>query len=285
MPVKLHNMMKAVAAATVLTAAAVAVPPVAAAPSVYERLDNIERKLDSRGLVDMLNRLDQMEHDIQQLRGDVEVQAHALEDIKRQQREQYMDIDRRLQQFETGQGGTLPGAPGAVEGGAAVLAPPAVTPPANVAPPRAAPPSVAPPPAAPPVATEANPALAQSEYDTALAILREGRYSDAALAFKQFLNNHPNSNLADNAHYWLGETYYVTRDFPQALATFNTLVAQYPQSPKVADSRLKLGYIYYEKEDWKKARAELEGVVSTYPASTAARLANDRLVRMKKEGH
>ncbi len=166
-----------------------------------------------------------------------------------------------------------------------MLTPSAVTPPASVAPPPAAPPPATPPPAKPPVATEANPALAQGEYDTALAILREGRYSDAALAFKQFLNNHPNSNLADNAYYWLGETYYVTRDFPQALATFNTLVAQYPQSPKVADSRLKLGYIYYEKEDWKKARAELEGVVSTYPASTAARLASDRLTRMKKEGH
>jgi tol-pal system protein YbgF len=212
----------------------------------------------------------------------LELQANTLEDIKRQQREQYMDIDRRLLQLETGQGGVLPGAmPGDAGDTAPLTAPAATMPPAASAPPAATSPRAAAPPAAAPV----DPALAQAEYDTALAILREGRYADAALAFKQFLSNHPGSVLADNANYWLGETYYVTRDFDKALATFNELVANYPQSPKVPDSRLKMGYIHYEKADWKKARADLEGVVSAYPASTAARLANDRLARMKKEGH
>lgn len=268
-------------AAAVLMAAAVAGSSALAAPSVQERLDSIERKLDARGLVDMLNRIDQLQNDLQQLRGTLEMQANALEDIKRQQREQYMDIDRRLQQFETGQAGVGPAAMPGLEGGMApVMAPPVTMPPTVSAPPPGAPPAVAPPAVAP-----VDPALVQAEYDTALAILREGRYSDATLAFKQFLTSHPGSALADNANYWLGETYYVTRDFDQALATFNALVTNFPQSPKVADSRLKLGYIYFEQENWKKARAELEGVVSAYPASTAARLANDRLARMKKEGH
>ena len=57
------------------------------------------------------------------------------------------------------------------------------------------------------------------------------------------------------------------------------------ECPKVADSRLKLGFILYEQQNWKAARSELEAVVSAYPTSTAARLANDRLARMKKEGH
>jgi len=277
--------MKSLAVAAVLTAAAAGASPVLAA-SVQERLDNIERKLDARGLVDMLNRIDQLQRDLQQLRGTLELQANTLEDIKRQQREQYMDIDRRLLQLETGQAGVLPGAmPGDGGGMAPVLMPPAGTPPMVSAPPVSAPPASAPPVSAPPAAAPVDPALAQAEYDTALAVLREGRYADAALAFKQFLNNYPGSPLADNANYWLGETYYVTRDFDQAMATFSALVTNYPQSPKVADSRLKLGFIYYEKADWKKARAELEGVVSAFPASTAARLANDRLARMKKEGH
>jgi tol-pal system protein YbgF len=278
MPVQLHKLVNAVAAAA-LVAAAVVVSPVVAAASVQDRLDNIERKLDARGLVEMLNRIDQMQRDIRSLRGDIELQANTLEDIKRQQREQYMDIDRRLQQLETGQAGalgTLPGAPATGEGGPLVMPPVTTMPPAASAPPAAS---------TPPPAAAVDPALVQAEYDTALAILREGRYSDAALAFKQFINNNPGSDLSDNANYWLGETYYVTRDFDQALATFSTVVTQYPQSPKVADSRLKMGYIYYEKEDWKKARAELEGLVSSFPASTAARLANDRLARMKKEKH
>jgi tol-pal system protein YbgF len=117
--------------------------------------------------------------------------------------------------------------------------------------------------AQPPAATDG--AGEQAEYDTALAILREGRY-------------------ADNANYWLGETYYVTRDFDQALQTFAGLVNNFPQSPKVSDSQLKMGYIYYEKQDWAAARKSLEAVVSNYPGTTTARLANDRLQRMKKEG-
>ena len=82
--------------------------------------------------------------------------------------------------------------------------------------------------------------------------------------------------------------YHYLRDgnlFDQALATFNGLVVQYPNSPKAADSRLKTGYIYYEKKDWKQARQSLEAVVSEYPGSTAARLAGDRLKKMKSEGH
>ena len=122
-------------------------------------------------------------------------------------------------------------------------------------------------------------------YDTGLAILREGRYAEAAQAFNRFLVDYPGSSYADNASYWLGETYYVTRDFDRSLATFKGLVEQYPDSPKAADSRLKTGYIYYEKKDWKAARQTLESVVSDYPGSTAARLAGDRLKKMKKEGH
>jgi tol-pal system protein YbgF len=136
-----------------------------------------------------------------------------------------------------------------------------------------------------PAATPVNPAEEQAAYEKALAILREGRYAEAVMAFNQFLANYPNGTYSDNAYYWLGETYYVTRDFDHALATFNTLVESYPQSSKLAGAKLKIGYIYYEKHDWKEARQILKGLVDAYPGTTEARLAEDRLQRMKKEGH
>jgi tol-pal system protein YbgF len=259
------------AIAGVLGASLVMVPAASAAASVQERLDSIERKLDARGLIDMLNRIEQLQQDLQKLRGQVEVQAHTLEEMQRRQREQYLDIDRRLQQLESAQvpvsGTVVPGANGAA---------PAVAPPVTAAPPAVS--------GAAPVSS-ADPAREQAEYDTALAILRDGRYSDAALAFKQFIDAYPNGSYTDNAYYWLGETYYVTREFDKAQATFSKLTTDFPDSQKAADSRLKLGYIYYEKKDWKAARAELEAVAGNWPASTAARLANERLARMKKEGH
>jgi len=278
------------AIAPVLLAAAMAAAPVALAESTKERLDALERKLDSRSLLEMLNRIEQLQGDVQKLRGDVELQAHRLEDLQRQQREQYLDTDRRLQQLEPGQaGGTvgslspapggLPPAPGDMQAQPPV---PVVT-----APPPSQPPGMQPPalPRESPPGAAANTEAAQAEYETALAILREGRYAEATQAFNRFLAANPGSVYADNASYWLGETYYVTREFDQALATFQTLVSSYPQSSKVSDSHLKMGYIYYEKKDWQAAREHLELVVNRYPGTTTARLAADRLQRMRQEGH
>jgi tol-pal system protein YbgF len=270
---------RSVAAVVLLSAVTAVSLQTAVAASTSDRLDSIERKLDSRGLLDMLSRVEQMQRDIQQLRGDIEVQTHTLTDMQRRSREQYLDIDRRLQQLESG----APGMPAAVT-------PPLAPPPVMTAPGGADPldpPPMTRPPGAATITPPSQPLRAgeREAYDNGLAVLREGRYAEAAQAFNQFLVNYPGSSYADNASYWLGETYYVTRDFDQALASFNGLVQQYPNSPKAADSRLKTGYIYYEKKDWKQARQSLEAVVSEYPGSTAARLAGDRLKKMKSEGH
>jgi tol-pal system protein YbgF len=253
----------------VVLAAALLLPAqLPADSSTSARLDRIERQLESRGLIDMFNQLEQLQRDVQQLRGELEVQAHQSGDLQRRQREQYLDIDRRLQQLETG-GAPAASLPPTAPGGAPpVLAPPPVTGGQGMVP-----------------AGAASPAAEQAQYDKALAILREGRYAEAAAAFNRFLADHPGSSYADNASYWLGETYYVTRDFDQAMATFSKLVEFHPQSPKVPDTRLKIGFIHYENKDWSAARQELGVVVNDYPGTTAARLANDRLQRMQKEGH
>jgi tol-pal system protein YbgF len=279
------------AGALALLAVAMATAPAALAESTKDRLDALERKLDSRSLLEMLNRIEQLQGDVQRLRGDVELQTHRLEALQRQQREQYLDIDRRLQQLETGVAGGSAGSTAAMQG----QLPEAASPPVQPQPPVAAVPPATPqrpplanrpePLAAPPGAAATNTEAEQAEYDTALAILREGRYAEAAQAFNRFLAANSGSVYADNATYWLGETYYVTRDFDQALATFQALVSRYPQSSKVSDSHLKMGYIYYEKKDWKAAREQLDLVVNQYPGTTTARLAADRLQRMKQEGH
>ncbi len=255
----------------------------ALAVSTSERLDNLERKLDSRGMLNILNRIEQLQQDLQELRGDLEVQTKMMQDLQRRQREQYLDIDRRLQQLEN------PAADGApVAGkGAATKPPPMTTAPVHV-PPMRKPPAQQPAPSKPPAALvpgSMEQVGEQAEYDKALAILREGRYPEAAQAFKQFLADHPGSTLADNASYWLGEAYYVTRNFDKAQGAFQSLVDTFPQSAKVPGSRLKIAYIHYEKKNWKTARRALTDLVSEYPDTTVARQANDRLQRMKKEGH
>ena len=116
--------------------AAALVSPVHSASnlSTSERLDRIERQLEGRGLIDLLNQLEKLQGDVQQLRGEIEVQNHQLEEMQRRQKDLYLDIDRRLRQLEpeqpAGAAGVAP-----VPGGADVSAPPAYQAPPSYQPP------------------------------------------------------------------------------------------------------------------------------------------------------
>ena len=140
----------------------------------------------------------------------------------------------------------------------------------------------------PVVETQAAPTSAADEkaaYDQAFQALKELRYADAAEEFQSFLDSYPNSEYADNAQYWLGESYYVTRNYEIALNSFQTLIDDYPESPKSPDALLKIGYTHYELEQWDSARAALTQVQEKYPDSTLSRLAENRLRSMRMEGH
>jgi len=252
--------------------------PAASKSELEARIVQLERKLDSRSLVDMLNQVTELQGQMQQLRGDIEVQNHTLDNLQKRQRDLYLDIDRRLHRLEAGGVAEAPssGMSGSAPAAGAAAGAAAGTP---TAAPASGSPAIA-------VATPSlNPAEERKAYDQALELLKEGRYNDAAGAFQGFLKQYPGSSYADNAQYWLGEVYYVTRQFPAALAEFDKVLKNHPGSPKAADAKLKQGYIQYELKDWGKSRALLGEVVSGYPGTTSARLAQERLDRLKQEGH
>jgi len=245
------------------------------------RLQQLERRLDSRSLVTLMEQVSALQREVQQLRGDIEVQTHSMESLQKRQRDLYLDIDRRLHRLEAG----------GVQGQADVPGTAAMMP---TRPGGAAPPAAPFAPSGSSTATTAggaaasaalNPAAQRKDYDRALEKLKEGRYTEASSAFQAFLKKYPGSSYADNAQYWLGEVYYVTRQFQLALSEFGKVVDGYPDSTKIADAKLKIGYIQYELKDWAKAREMLAQVVQVYPGTTTARLAQERLDRMKREGH
>ncbi|VAX08002.1 hypothetical protein MNBD_GAMMA26-1682 [hydrothermal vent metagenome] len=162
------------------------------------------------------------------------------------------------------------------------VAPPTTTP-AAVIPSQQVPGTTASAPA--PVVPPADPAMEQPMYEQAFDLLMQRRYEEAKQAFRVFLTQYPNSRLAANSQYWVGEASYVTRDFTSAMADFNKVLQIYPASPKIPDTLLKIAFIQYERKDWVTSRKTLEGVVKKYPTSTAARLARKRLERMRIEGN
>jgi tol-pal system protein YbgF len=142
-------------------------------------------------------------------------------------------------------------------------------------------------------AAEATLATAQSaapaagpdgEYQAAFNLLKESRYDEAAAAFTKFLADHRDHELASNAQYWLGEVYYVKRDYPKALSAFEGVLTGFQGARKAPDALLKAGYCHYELGHFDLARKALTRVTKDFPESSAAVEAADRLKRMTAEG-
>jgi len=245
----------------VLVSAVFAAPLQAADAALEQRVQRLEKLVEGQGLVDMYLRLETLQQEVQQLRGEVEVQTNTIEGLKQRQRDLYLDIDRRLRQLESG----------------AVAKPPVASTPAT--------PGSTTTKTKPVAATPANPAAAEDAYRAAFKLLKEGRYTPATSRFKDFLKKYPDNGYADNAQYWLGEISYVTRAFKQAITEFDKVLKNYPDSTKQADAILKQAYCYYELKDYTKARELLTAVVTRFPHSTAANLAEKRRKRMTTEGH
>ena len=254
---------------------------------------------------EMIYRVQALLEEVRDLRGQVESQGRELENLRRKQRDQYLDIDRRLQSLENGGERESAEAAPRTEDSTAGRAQPDRAPlvPVSDAGSRAADsvddgPEVRAPldekaevtPLAAPVAesTRSLDTVGEQEkndYDRAFQALRETRYPEAAEAFSGFLQEYPDSPYASNALYWLAETYYVTRDFETAMEYFNELLDKYPDSGKQGDALLKIGFSNYELTNWSAARAALEQVRSQHPGTTLARLAESRLRDMRLAGH
>lgn len=250
--------------------------------SLEQRVAKMERMLESGTLLKLLQSVEELKSEVRDLRGQLEQQQFALSQMTDRQRELYLDIDRRMQRVEAG-GVAL----GAATVPAAAAPPPASGTPVISAAGAAAAGTVAA--GAPsqastaPVPSNVDPVKEQQAYQSAFNLLKAGRYDQAAKSFQSFLAEYPSGKFADNAQYWLGESYYVTRSFDNAMREFTKLVKDHPESQKVTHAMLKIGYIYDELGQKEKAREVLEELTKKYPQSTAAGLAAKRLERMRSQ--
>jgi tol-pal system protein YbgF len=251
-----------------------------------EEMSRQGRLIDNRAMLDMIQQVDEASEDIGLLRGEIEVQGNDINEIKKRQRELYLDIDRRLRALESGASAQAP---------AGQINVPQVGTTASVGTTSTGQktPSVEPSTSKPATSTTASvsqtPSATQSTekaaYQAAFDTLKEGRYKQAKTELKTFLEKYPNSSFSGNAQYWLGEAHYVTRNFDQGVVEFEKVLKTYPTSNKVPDAMLKLGYTFYERKQFDQSKAILLDLLERFPKTTAARLATKRLDRIRKEGH
>lgn len=261
--------MKRLLIGTIIAAALVAAAPAyAQRQSLADRVAALETQAaNNRGNTDLLNQMTQLRTELQQMRALVEQLQNENEQLKQSAKDQYLDLDGRLNRIE---GGAVPSTP------TPNSAP--VTPAAASATPSA-------PERAPSVHGDVG-AMAQSgderaAYNVAFDALKGGNYADAAQLFLSFLELYPNGAYTPNALYWLGESYYVTQNYQLAGQQFRTLLERYPTHDKAAGSLLKLGLAEYGLGKVDEAERTLNDVVTRYPGSDVARTADDRLKSMQ----
>jgi tol-pal system protein YbgF len=217
------------------------------------RMQAIERVVQNQSLVNLTQQVGAMERRDSELQGQVESLAYESETTADRQRQLYADLDARIQELEASL--QARNSRSVMDGG--TLSPGQL-----------------------PMPDGSD----RDNYQAAFELLKEQRYEPAAMAFQQFLVAYPDSELADNAQYWLAESHYVTQKFDEALTEFEIVITKFPRSRKVPDALLKMGYCSYELKQWDAARTSLERVTAEYPETTAARLAGQRIERMDEEG-
>ncbi|MFQ5649448.1 MAG: tol-pal system protein YbgF [bacterium] len=117
-------------------------------------------------------------------------------------------------------------------------------------------------------------------YNTAYRDLKRGNYQLALQGFKQFVSQHPNSDLVDNAQYWIGEVYYAQGRYQNAIDEFEKVVKWYGHGDKTASALLKIGYSYINMNEIEQGKIYLEEILNDYPDSDVANLARGRLASL-----
>jgi tol-pal system protein YbgF len=218
--------------------------------------------ISKQTLVELLQQIQSLQSEVRDLRNQVEIQGHDQDQFRSRMQDLTQDLDRRVRALErVGGGAPATAGPGDATAGGQPSAPLSDA------------------------GIKVPDAKEQSAYDAAFQLMKQGDYDNAGNAFRGFIKKYPSSALAPNAQYWIGESNYIQRNFPQALKEFIKVQENYPGSRKAPDAQLKIGYTYYELHEWDKARAFLKEVVKRYPDTLLARSAHTRLDMMQKEGH
>lgn len=217
----------------------------------------------------LLDKVQGLQQEIQELRGQLEVQAHDLKLLQQQQLAFYKDLDARLpNQAVAGTTKNVATAPLSI---ATKTPPPSAAVPAEK---QAVQPVAA---IIPSNGNRANPADEQISYLAAYELVKNKRFDDALAAMQKFVTQYPQGGYTGNAQYWLGELHLVKKNYTEAIEHFEIVLQQFPSSSKTAASMLKIGYAYAGLGKKDEAIQRLQQVIKNYPDTNTAQLAKTKL--------
>ena len=209
----------------------------------------------------LVNQLDQLQQEVQQLRGIVEEQAYQLKQIKKGARERYLNLDSRIT--------AVSGMP-ARSAGLLDVPPPTTNPKKSAAS------------ASETVALTVAQSAEKALYDQARAQIKGRRYIEAVKTLLGMLEKYPEGTYVPYARYWLGEVYLALAvpRYQDAEINFLTMLQSFPGHSKTPAVLYKLGKLYDKTDQPALARKYLNRVVGEYPGDSAATLAKSYLQEM-----
>ena len=288
---------------------------------IQSRLSKLERMVDNRGLLNLLEEIEGLKQEVRELRGEIEQQAYTIDQMKKRQQNLYDDLDQRLQSGngeqrdvtetrQVNQQQELEAKPPEtmVQEDQPEISPVIENPEhishrntetsasiqpveTYVASQRRGNSQVVDSGSDSPHVTEfpkqgsdtTTGSDEESRYSEAFNLLKQGQHDKAVDRFRAFLQQYPGSQYADNAQYWLGESFYAKRKFKTAIKEYKKLLSQYPDSGKASHAQLKIGYCYDELGEKDFAQGELEDLIARYPGTSAASLAEERLALIRSQ--
>jgi tol-pal system protein YbgF len=203
-----------------------------------------DREQSVRSMLGLQMQLDALNTELRKLRGQNEELRHDLQDAEKRQKDFYIDLDTRLRHIEAG------GPTSTAESGN----------PAN---------------------TSAAPVGETQAFEAAYTFYKAENYQSAVSAFGDFLKNFPQSAHQANVHYWMGNAYFLLKDFKNCVNSYQILVKNFPDHPRVPEAMLNIAECQLALKNKRASKRTLKQIITHFPGSDASDRAKKRLATIK----
>jgi tol-pal system protein YbgF len=227
--------------------------------------------------IKMYHQMQFMQEELMRLQGKIDHLENDLKKLKKQQVDDYVGLDKRIQDIQLNQ---------TVTSSAAI---PVKKPLATPVKPSVKKASLQKPKIAPeveaqkkqPKETPSAPKAIdkKAQYKAAYSLIKEKKFDQAKTAFLAFVNDYPADRLVANCYYWLGELYILDGNLKESEKMFNKIVSDFPNHNKKPEAMYKLGRLYFDRGEKTKAKKQMQSIIDAYQGQNinAVKLAKDFL--------
>jgi tol-pal system protein YbgF len=205
-----------------------------------------EKEQYIRSTLDLQMQMEALNTELRKVRGQSEELAHGLQDAEKRQKDFYIDLDSRLRRFEGNDSAARPA--GRADGGKEAAA---------------------------------DAGGENRSFEAAYSLYKAEKYQNAAAAFRDFLQNYPQSVHEANVLYWAGNSFFLLKECKSSIGSYQALVGKYPDHPRVPEAMLNISDCQLSLKSKSAAQKTLKQLISQFPGSDASEKAKKRLAAIK----